>query len=113
MKKLFFVAVMAVCAVLVMWATPASELGYNFPLDEGSNKLIAAFLALIASLAGAVISLKKALVVLLFTTIVMAYFYGPLTLSAFCAMYALARVMADANPEIKDFILTPFKEEES
>ena len=103
---------MVVCAILVVWATPSVELGYEFPLDEGINKVAAAFIALVASLAGAVISLKKALAVLFFMTVVMVYCYGPLTLFAFGVMFALARVMADANPEIKDFILTPFKPEE-
>lgn len=112
MKKFIFVLVMAVCAVLVVVVTPANELGYDFPLDEGGNKLVAAFIALVASLAGAVISLKKALAVLFFMTVVMVYCYGPLTLLAFGVMFTLARVMADANPEIKDFILTPFKPEE-
>lgn len=112
MKKLVFVAAMAVCATMVMWATPSVELGYDFPLDEGGNKLISAFIALIASLAGAVISIKKTLVVLFFTAIAMVYFFSPLTFLAFGVMFTLARVMADANPEIKDFILTPFKPEE-
>ena len=112
MKKLVFVAAMAVCATMVMWATPASELGYDFPLDEGGIKLMAAFIALIASLAGAVVSIRKALVVLFFTAIAMVYFFSPLTFLAFGAMFALARVMVDGNSEIKEFILTPFKPEE-
>ena len=107
-----FAAAMAVGMVFVAMATPAVELSYDFPLDEGGNKLMAAFIALIASLAGAVISIRKALVVLLFTAIAMVYFFSPLTFLAFGAMFALARVMVDGNSELKDFIITPFKPEE-
>lgn len=104
--------VMFVLFVIVMVATPKEELGYDFPLDEGSNRLAAAMVALLLSLWGAVVSDKQMVLpcVLLFTTMILLF--GVAAAFAAALMFAVARAMVSRNPELRDFILTPFKDEE-
>lgn len=118
MKKAIFVLVVFVLFVLVMVATPTEELGYDFPLDQGSNKLIAATLALVASLWGAVVEIKKSLLIWTVMILIMAllarfgiFCIGMQTILLAVVMCGVTGIWANEDDEIKDFILTPFKEE--
>lgn len=102
-----------------MVATPYEELQYDFPLDEGSNKLCAATIALIASIWGAVMNIRKAILVwagMIMLIALLAKFgimcFGVGTIFAALVMCAVLFIWADKDDEIKDFILTPFKDEE-
>ncbi len=118
MKKAIFVVVIAVLFVVVMIATPAEQLSYNFPLDEGSNKLAAATMALVASIWGAVVNIKKSLFIwggMVVLMAVMAKFgimcFGTGTILTSVIMCGIVGVWANNDEEIKNFLLTPFKEE--
>ena len=110
---------MFVLFVLVMMVTPAEQLSYNFPLDEGSNKLAAATMALVASVWGAVVNIKKSLFIwggmvvtmaLLEVLSIIGLSLGTIILSLI--MCAVAAIWANNDEEIKDFLLTPFKDED-
>ena len=117
-KKAIFVVVVFILFVLVMVATPAEELGYDFPLDEGTNKLAAATLALIAAISGALVDIKKSLIVWASMIIAMALLskigvlcIGMGTLLVSVVMCGIVAIWANEDSEIKDFLLTPFKDE--
>lgn len=119
MKKVLFVFVVLVMCGIVMVATPYEELQYNFPLDEGINKMTAAVVALIASILGAVMNIRKALLVwagmILFMITsecggIMSFSVYTIVMSLI--MCAIVFIWADEDEEIKDFIMTLFKEEE-
>ena len=109
MKKFIFVLVMAVCAVAIIVTTPTVDFIDDFQLDNGLNKLMAAFMALILALAGAVLDIRKAVVALMVGIILSGCLCGMIPMFIFGAQFAIARLLSD--DEIKDFILTPFKEE--
>ncbi len=103
--------------VVVMIATPKEQLGYDFPLDEGTNKLAAATIALVAAIWGA-LDIKKALFIWGGMVVVMALLaddvmlLGAGTIFSSLFMCAIAAIWANNDEEIKDFLLTPFKDEE-
>ena len=116
MKKALFVIFMIVMCIVVMIATPKEQLGYDFPLDEGTNKLTAATIALIASILGA-LDIKKTpfiwggmLVVMSVLADVMLFGAGTIFSSLF--MCAVVAIWANKDAEIKDFLLTLFKDDE-
>ena len=116
MKKAVFCFVLIVLFVVVMIATPYEELQYNFPLDEGTNKLAAATIALVAAIWGA-LDIKKALFIWGGMVVVMALLadvmlLGAGTIFSSLLMCAVAAIWANNDDEIKDFLLTPFKDEE-
>lgn len=111
-QKVIFTVAMIICFIIVMMATPEVELGYNFPGDEGTNKLLAGLVALIASLWGSVTSRVKMVAILFVLSIVMISFFGLASMFAAGLMFIVAVVMVMKSPELKDFILTPFKDEE-
>ena len=119
MKKAIFCFVMFVLFVLVMVATPTEELGYDFPLDQGGNKLMAATIATIAALWGAVVEIKKSLFIWASMIIVMALlsklgilYVGMGTFLVSVVMCGMVGIWANEDEEIKNFILTPFKDDE-
>lgn len=107
-----FTVAMIICFIIVVVATPKAELGYNFPGDEGTNKLIAGMISLIASLWGAVTSRVKMVAILFVLSIVMISFFGLASMFAAGFMFIVAVMMVMKSPELKDFILAPFKDEE-
>lgn len=110
-KKVAFVVTMFVLFLLVMVATPAEELGYNFPLDEGGNKLAAGFIALVASLYGAIASRARMIMTLVLMNVIEVFAFGCLTGVFADIMFVIATVMA-MDADVKDFILAPFKDDE-
>ena len=119
MKKTLFVLVLLALCGIVLVATPYEELQYNFPLDEGSNKLCAATIALISAIWGALVNIRKAVLVwggMILIIALLAKFgimcFGVGTIFAALVMCAVVFVWADKDEEIKDFLRTPFKEDE-
>ena len=107
---------MIVMCIVVMIATPKEQLGYDFPLDEGTNKLTAATIALIASILGA-LDIKKTpfiwggmVVVMSLLDDLMLFGAGTILYSLF--MCAVVAIWANKDAEIKDFLLTLFKDDE-
>ncbi len=108
---------MIVMCIVVMIATPKEQLGYNFPLDEGINKLTAATIALMSAIWGA-IEIKKSLFIWGGMVVVMELLaddlmlFGAGTIFSSLFMCAVAAIWANKDAEIKDFLLTLFKDDE-
>lgn len=111
MKKVYFLLAMAALFILGMVVTPDTSVEYDFPLDNGMNKLLAATISLVVSLWGAVAKKGMKLILAISLILAMLYFFGPAAMFAAMAMYAVAVKMVSDNPELKDFIEKPFAEE--
>ena len=110
-NKVYFIIAMVMLFILGMVVTPDSNIEYNFPLDNGMNKLLAATLSLVVSLWGAVSKKGMKLILAVALVSVMLYCFGIPAMFAAMAMYAVAVKMVSDSPELKDFIEKPFAEE--
>jgi len=111
MKKVIFCITMLVMFILVMVATPAKSLEYNYPLDEGMDKLLAAMLSLVVSLWGAVTTKVKQLFLAIGLAGIMLYIFGIAAMLSSLGMYFIAVLWVGEYPELKESITKPFKEE--
>lgn len=112
MKKFLFVlgAVLFFCIIAAL--TPADVLGYNFPGDEGVNKMIAAMVATFVVIAGAVVSDLKAGAIWVGGGVFIAAYAGGDALIVCLVGCIAARLATGYYPELIDFILTPLKPDE-
>lgn len=112
MKKKVFFAVMFILFWVVVYVTPKAELGYDYPPDEGVNKLFAGILAVVLSLWGAVSGRKRIAWIYMCSLPVMLFSFGVSAAFAYVVMALFSFIMVDGDENLKDFLLTPFKEED-
>ena len=113
MKKMVFCIAMMVCFFIVAALTKDVDLGYEFPLDEGGNKLAAGFIAIVTAIWGATMdNIRWSLIIWMVIAVAMAYLFGIPAFIAFMVVCAVTRVWVQSDSEIQDMLRKPFDPED-
>lgn len=119
MKKILFVITVLLLCGVVMMVTPCDEQSlYDLPSTSGGEKIVVATVALIASIWGAIVEIKKSLLVWAGMVVLMALLskagvvdLDGATILASVIMCGIVGVWANNDAEIKNFLLIPFDDE--
>ena len=103
---------MFVSFLVVTSITTNVELGYNFPLDEGMNKIMAGILILFTAIWTSFGNYRNAMFMWVLAGCLYALLFGGATAVAFIVISVVTRFWVRHDADIKNMIKRPLEPEE-